>query len=64
MMEQYDYIKVGEDCLNAEMKRIRIQNKDTLLKRGYPVTDDDLLAEALGRDKPYRGPVDPGPQTD
>lgn len=60
LSENYDSFEIGKDCLNAEMKRARIEHKAKLLE-GKPETDTDILTKA---EKKYFGPVDPGPLSD
>lgn len=60
--EEYNNeINVGQDCLNPEMKKARIMAKAAALE-GKPITDDDILNEALEREENshFKGLLDPG----
>lgn len=60
-------IKAGQDALDPEMKKARIEHKARMLE-GNIISDDELLEEAHQRAKENEGhsfgPIDPGPLTD
>ena len=43
-------IKIGEDCLNPEMKKIRIETKARILEE-FPISDNDIMNEAFEREQ-------------
>jgi len=52
-MNREDYnntFKIGQDCLNPDMKRARIEVKARALENN-PISDDEILREALEREQ-------------
>lgn len=62
MFENYKKnIEIGEDALNPEMKRARIDHKANMLN-GHIESNHDILRKV--ERKLYIGPMDPGQLTD